>query len=36
MSSVNKSRKCIASDIVIAEYNQAEFSKLEVRTINRV
>jgi len=30
MVSVNISSTCIASDIVTAEYNQAELSKLEV------
>jgi len=27
---------CIASDTAIAEYNQAELSKLEVRTTNSI
>ena len=36
MVSVNISSQCIASDIVIAEYNQAELSKVEVRTTNSV
>jgi len=31
MSSVNISSMCIASDIVIAEYNQEELSKLEAQ-----
>ena len=34
MISVNISSMCIASDIAMAEYNQAELSKLEVRTAN--
>jgi len=36
MSSVNISSMCIASDTVIAEYNQVELSKLEARTANNV
>jgi len=36
MSSVNISSICIASDIVIAEYNQVELSKLEAHTTNSV
>jgi len=32
MSSVNISSMCIACDIAIAEYNQAELSKLETWT----
>ena len=36
MSSVNISSICIESDIAIAEYNQAELSKLEVWTANSV
>jgi len=36
MSSVNILSMCIASDIVIAEYNQAELSMLEVRIMNSV
>ena len=33
---INISNMCIASDIVIAEYNQVELSKLEARTTNNV
>jgi len=36
MSSVNISSMCIANDIAIAEYNQADLSKLEVQTANSV
>jgi len=36
MSRGNISSMCIASDIEIAEYNQAELSKLEARTSNNV
>jgi len=36
MSSVNISSMCIASDIAIVKYNQAELSKLEARTVNGV
>ena len=36
MLSVNISSMCIASDIAIAEYNQAELSKLEARITNSV
>ena len=36
MLSVNISSMCIASDIAIAEYNQAELSKLEAQTTNNV
>jgi len=36
MVSVNISSMCIASDIVITEYNQVELSKLEAQTTNSV
>jgi len=36
MSSVSISSMCIASNIAITEYNQAELSKLEARTANSV
>ena len=36
MTSVNITSMCIASDIAIAEYNQAGLGKLEVRTTNSV
>jgi len=36
ISSVNISSMCIVSDIAIAEYNQVELSKLEVRIANSV
>ena len=36
MSSVNIKSMYMTSDIVIAEYNQAELSKLEARTTNSV
>jgi len=36
ISSVNISCMCIASDIAIAEFNQAELSNLEARTVNNV
>ena len=36
MSSVNTSSMYIVSDITIAEYNQAELSKLEARTAKSV
>ena len=36
MVSVNISSMCIASDIVIAEHNQAELRKLEAQIVNNV
>ena len=36
MLSVTISSMCIASDIAIAEHNQAKLSKLEARTTNSV
>ena len=36
MVSVNISSMYITSDIVIAEYNQVELSKLEAQTVNNV
>ena len=34
MSNVNISSMCIANDIAMAEYNQAELSKLEAQIAN--
>jgi len=34
MVTVNISSMCIASDIAMTEYNQAELSKLEAQTSN--